>query len=190
MKVLLVDENRGRSAMLERALLDHGLEVIAILTSGEQLSNEVANLQPDVIIIDLESPSRDTLEQMRCISRDNPRPVVMFAEDNDSGNIKQAIEAGVSAYVVDGLNDKRIKPIMDVAIARFREYQALKDELTQVKNTLEERKVIDRAKGIIMKKKGCDEEEAYQLLRKSAMSSNQRVVDVARQLISSIELLG
>ncbi|MES9869632.1 MAG: ANTAR domain-containing protein [Sedimenticola sp.] len=190
LKVLLVDENRGRSAMLERALLDYGLEVIAILTSGEQLSNEVANLQPDVIIIDLESPSRDTLEQMRCISRDNPRPVVMFAQDNDSGNIKQAIEAGVSAYVVDGLNDKRIKPIMDVAIARFREYQALKDELTQVKNTLEERKVIDRAKGIIMKKKGCDEEEAYQLLRKSAMSSNQRVVDVARQLISSIELLG
>jgi two-component system, response regulator / RNA-binding antiterminator len=189
LKILLVDENRGRSAILERALVDNGQQVIAILDSGENLSAQVAQLQPDIIIIDLESPDRDILEQMHIISRDNPRPVVMFSDDNGSNSIKQAITAGVSAYVVDGLSNKRIKPLMDVAIARFREYQALKDELTQVKNTLEERKIIDRAKGVIINHKGCDEESAYQLLRKTAMDSNQRVVDVARNLIASLQLL-
>lgn len=190
LKVLLVDENRGRSALLEQALSDAGHEVIAVLASGENISQQVAEQQPDVIIVDLESPDRDTLEHMRCISRDNPKPVVMFADDSDSNSIHKAIEAGVSAYVVDGLADKRIKPLMDVAIARFREYQALRDELTRVKTTLEERKLIDRAKGIIMKRKGCGEEEAYQLLRKTAMSSNLRLVEVARNLITSVELLG
>ncbi len=105
---------------------------------------------------------------MHSISRDNPRPVVMFSDDNDSHSIQQAIAAGVSAYVVDGLDDRRIKPLMDVAIARFREYQALKDELTRVQNTLEERKIIDRAKGVIMQRRNCDEESDYRLLRKTA----------------------
>ena len=190
LKVLLVDENRGRSAILKRALEDSGYEVISTLYSGNALSSKVSELSPDVIIIDLESPDRDTLEQMRTISRDNPKPVVMFSDDNKPESIKEAIEAGVSAYVIDGLSDKRVKSLMDVAIARFREYQALKDELTQAKNSLEERKIIDRAKGILMKHKSCDEEEAYQLLRKSAMQSNQRLVEVARNLIASIELLG
>lgn len=189
LKILLVDDNRGRSAILEQALRDNGQQVIAILNSGENLSAQVSALQPDVIIIDLESPDRDTLEQMRNISRDNPKPVVMFSEDKDAKSIKQAIAAGVSAYVVDGLSDSRIKPLMDVAVARFREYQALKDELTQVKSTLEERKTVDRAKGIIMKRKACDEETAYQLLRKTAMSNNQRIVEVARNLIASVEML-
>jgi two-component system, response regulator / RNA-binding antiterminator len=189
LKILLVDDNRGRSAILEQALRDNGQQVIAIVNSGENLSAQVSALHPDVIIIDLESPDRDTLEQMRSISRDNPKPVVMFSEDKDVESIKQAIAAGVSAYVVNGLNDKRIKSLMDVAIARFREYQALKDELTQVKSTLEERKIVDRAKGMIMKRKGCDEETAYQLLRKTAMSSNQRIVEVARNLIATVEML-
>ena len=137
LKILLVDENRGRSAILERALVDNGQQVIAILRSGQDLSARVADLKPDVIIIDLESPDRDTLEQMHSISRENPKPVVMFSDDNDSASIRKAIEAGVSAYVVDGLSAARIKPLMDVAVARFREYQALKNELTRVKNTLE-----------------------------------------------------
>lgn len=190
LKILLVDDNRGRSAILEQALLDHGQQVIATLHSGENLSAQVSALQPDVIIIDLESPDRDTLEQMRSISRDNPKPIVMFSEDKEANSIKQAISAGVSAYVVDGLSDKRIKPLMDVAIARFREYQALKNELIQVKSNLEERKAIDRAKGIIMKRKNCDEESAYQLLRKTAMSNNQRIAEVARNIIATVELLG
>ena len=190
LKVLVVDENRGRSAILKQAIEDAGHQVVTTLNSGNVLSNKVMELSPDVIIIDLESPDRDTLEQMRSISRDNPKPVVMFSDDNKPESIKEAIESGVSAYVIDGLNDKRISSLMDVAIARFREYQALKDELTKAKNTLEERKLVDRAKGIIMKHKGCDEEQAYKLLRKSAMQNNQRMVEVARNLIASVDLLG
>lgn len=190
LKVLVVDENRGRSAILKQAIEDAGHQVMTTLNSGSVLSNKVMELSPDVIIIDLESPDRDTLEQMRSISRDNPKPVVMFSDDNKPESIKEAIESGVSAYVIDGLNDKRISSLMDVAIARFREYQALKDELTKAKNTLEERKLLDRAKGIIMKHKGCDEELAYKLLRQSAMQNNQRMVEVARNLIASVDLLG
>lgn len=187
--VLVVDENRGRSELLTQAIIDAGHDAISMLNSGNVLSEKVAELSPDVIIIDIESPDRDTLEQMRTISRDNPKPVVMFSDDNKPESIKEAIEAGVSAYVIDGLNDKRIQSLMDVAIARFKEYQTLKDELNQVKNTLEERKVIDRAKGILMKHRNCSENEAYQLLRKSAMQSNQRMIDVARNLIASVDLL-
>ncbi|MEJ2212537.1 MAG: ANTAR domain-containing protein [Gammaproteobacteria bacterium] len=187
--VLVVDENTGRSAMLKEAIEEAGHNAIIGMDSTDALSNIVARLSPDVIIIDIESPDRDTLEQMRTISRDNPKPVVMFSDDNKPETIKEAIKAGVSAYVIDGLNDKRIKSLMDVAIARFREYQSLKDELNQVKNNLEERKIIDRAKGILMNHKHCSENEAYQLLRKSAMQSNQRMVQVARNLIASIDLL-
>lgn len=190
LKILVVDDNRGRSAVVERALSEHGHAVMTIQNCDSGLSKQVAEIGPDVIIMDLESPSRDTLEQMRTISRDNPKPVVMFAEDNNSNSIREAIEAGVSAYVVDGLSDKRVKPLIDVAIARFKEYQSLRDELNQVKNSLEERKLVDRAKGILMKRKQCSEEEAYQLLRRSAMQSNQRIGEVARNLISSVELLG
>jgi len=190
LKVLVVDENRGRLAILKQAIEDAGHQVMTTLNSGSVLSNKVMELSPDVIIIDLESPDRDTLEQMRSISRDNPKPVVMFSDDKKPESIKEAIESGVSAYVIDGLNDKRISSLMDVAIARFREYQALKDELTKAKNTLEERKLIDRAKGIIMKHKDCDEEQAYKLLRQSAMQNNQRMVEVARNLIASVNLLG
>jgi len=190
LKVLLVDENRGRSALLKQAITDAGHLAITTINSGNILANKVSEFSPDVIIIDLESPDRDTLEQMRILSRDNPKPVVMFSDDNKPESIREAIEAGVSAYVIDGLNDKRIKSLMDVAIARFREYQALKDELTQVKNSLEERKIIDRAKGILMQHKNCSEPEAYQLLRKSAMQTNQRIIQVARNLIASVDLLG
>ena len=189
LQVLVVDENRGRSDLLTQAIIDAGHDAVSMQNSGKVLSKMVSDLSPDVIIIDIESPDRDTLEQMRSISRENPKPVVMFSDDNKPESIKEAIEAGVSAYVIDGLNDKRIKSLMDVAIARFREYQALKDELNQVKNTLEERKVIDRAKGILMKHKNCSEDEAYQLLRKSAMQTNQRMIDVARNLIASVDLL-
>ena len=187
--VLVVDENTGRSAMLKEAIEEAGHNAIIDMDGTDALSNIVARMSPDVIIIDIESPDRDTLEQMRTISRDNPKPVVMFSDDNKPETIKEAIKAGVSAYVIDGLNDKRIKSLMDVAIARFREYQSLKDELNQAKNNLEERKIIDRAKGILMNHKRCSENEAYQLLRKSAMQSNQRMVEVARNLITSIDLL-
>ncbi len=184
-----MDDDFGRSALLQRALLDAGHEVVALLASGDNLSARVEQSSPDVIIVDLASPDRDILEHMRCISRDNPKPVVMFAEDSGDESIRQAIQAGVSAYVVDGLGQERLLSVMSVAIARFREYQAMRDELQKARDTLEERKIIDRAKGRIMQKVGCSEEVAYQRLRKSAMDSNRRLVDVARQLLQSLELL-
>ena len=189
LRVLLIDHTPGRLAILEQALTDIGHQVVAKITTSEDLFAKVREVQPDAIIIDLESPDRDTLEHMRVISRDQPRPVVMFADDDDSGTIQQAIAAGVSAYVVDGLSPKRIKPLLDVAIARFREYQALRNELEKARNSLAERKVVDRAKGLLMKQKGYSEEEAYQALRKTAMDNNQRVADVARTVIALADLL-
>lgn len=189
LRVLLVDENRGRSALLEKALSDAGYHVIAKVITSDNLAHQVRLRQPDVIIVDLESPDRDTLEHMHSITRDQPRPIVMFAEDQDSDAIQKAISAGVSAYIVDGLSPKRVKPVMEVAIARFREYQALRDELAKTKLTLEERKIIDRAKGLLMKRQGMDEDAAYQALRKIAMDRSQKLVEVARNVISVMELL-
>jgi len=188
--VLLIDENRGRSALLERALNDAGYSVIAKINTGEDIVAQVRKHQPDVIIVDLESPDRDTLEHMHTINRDQPRPIVMFAEDEDSSAIHKAIKAGVSAYIVDGLNSKRVKPVMEVAITRFREYQALRDELTQARVSLEERKLIDRAKALLIKRQAMSEKEAYQALRKLAMDRGIRLVEAARNLISVMELLG
>ncbi len=127
---------------------------------------------------------------MRSISRDQPKPIVMFAENSDSAAIEEAIRAGVSAYIVDGLNVKRVKPIMDVAIARFREFQSLRDELAKTKTTLAERKLIDRAKGILMKQRSIMEEQAYAVLRKAAIETNMRIADVAKNVISLAGSLG
>jgi response regulator NasT len=190
LRVLLCDEDRGRAAILEQALADAGYSVIARLDGAENLSAEVARHQPDVIIIDLDSPDRDTLEQMRTISREQPRPIVMFAEDDASGTINQAIKAGVSAYVVDGLSGKRVRPVMEVAIARFREYQALREELARTKTSLEERKVIDQAKGLLMQHRAMNEAEAYQALRKLAMDQGKKLPEVAKNVIAIMELLG
>ena len=189
LSVLIVDEDPGRSAILEQALSDGGCRVIAKLSSGEQMAAQVDKYQPDIIIIDLDSPDRDTLEQMQCIHRDQPRPIVMFAEDDDSQTIHQAIKAGVSAYVADGLEGKRVKPIMDVAIARFREYQALREELARTKDSLEERKLIDKAKALLIKRQGMNEEQAHQALRKLAMDQGKKLGEVARNVIAVMELL-
>lgn len=188
LRVLLVDENRGRSALLEQALSDAGYLVIAKINTGEDLAGQVREHEPDVIIVDLESPDRDTLEHMHTISRDQPRPIVMFAEDEDSNSIHKAIKAGVSAYIVDGLSSKRVKPVMDVAITRFREYQALKEELTQAKISLEERKLLDRAKALLIKQQGMSEEEAYQAIRKLAMDRGMKLAEAARNVISVMDL--
>jgi len=190
LRVLLVDEDRARAALLEQALSDAGYSVIARIDNSEDLPGKVQQHQPDVIIIDLDSPDRDTLEQMHSISRDQPRPIVMFAENDDRDAIHKAIKAGVSAYIVDGLSSKRVKPVMEVAIARFREYQALRDELERTKVSLEERKLLDRAKALLIKRQGMSEEEAYQALRKLAMDRGQKVVEAARNVIAVMDLLG
>ena len=184
LNVTIVDDDSGRSIILERALKDAGYAVLAILSSKDNLLIHIEKEQPDMIIVDLDSPSRDSLESMRIVTQHNPKPIVMFTNDTDDSMISEAINAGVSAYVVDGFNEKRIKPIMDVAIARFREFQALRNELKKTRNTLEERKIMDKAKGIIMDQRNCNEEEAYKILRKLSMENNKRMVEVAEQIIS------
>lgn len=184
LKIMLVDQHPGRSAILEQALSEAGHRVAARVEPGRNLAREVQACQPDIIIIDMETPGRDTLEQMREIGRDRPKPIILFSNKRDGDYIRQAVQAGVSAYVVDGLSRERIMPIVEVAMARFREFEALRQELQETKNQLADRKVIDKAKGILMVRKGLSEDAAYQLLRKAAMDRNLRVVEVARTLLS------
>jgi len=188
-KVMLVDENCGRSAVVERALLDNGYDVVGRITTEEDIPVVLQEIDTDVVIFSMESPNEDILASMQSINQHIPKPVVMFTERSDSQTIAKAVKAGVSACVVDGLNESRIKPIMDVAIARFREFQALKEELTQTKSDLADRKIIDKAKGIIMKQRNCSEDDAYKALRKLAMDRNEKIVNVARSVIEVSELL-
>lgn len=185
---MLVDEEPGRSAVMERALQDNGYDVVARIGTDEDLLGKVKAIEPDIIIIDMQSPDRDTLESMHIINREQPKPIVMFAETSDNVTIADAVKAGVSAYVVDGLNPQRIQPIMEVAIARFREFQALKDELAKTKTDLADRKIIDRAKGMIMKQRNCNEDDAYKALRKLAMDRNEKLADVARSVVEIAKL--
>lgn len=187
--VMLVDDQPARAALLEQALHDHHYRVIARLSSAAGLAERVAELGPDVIIIDIESPDRDTLEHMASLHRDNPHPVVMFSEEDDTGTIERAMRAGVSAYVVDGLNPARVKTIVDVAIARFREYQALRRELEATRTQLADRKQIDRAKGLLMKHRNLSEDEAYNAMRKMAMDRSQKLAEVASNIIAVMALL-
>lgn len=184
LRVLLVDEDPGRSAIVEQALSDAGHRVVARIPDDAHLLARVREHGPDVIIIDRNAPGRDTLEQLWQISRDQPRPVILFSDQRDGEFIRQSVQAGVSAYVVDGLSRERVMPIVEVAIARFREFQALRRELEAARGQLADRKVIDKAKGILMHKKDMSEEQAYQFLRKTAMSRNMRMVEIAQVVIS------
>jgi response regulator NasT len=188
-RVMLIDEDRTRSAVLKRALLDAGYEVVARVDAGDDVLKRVTEVKPDVIIVDMEAPDRDILENVRAISHHQPKPIVMFAESSDSDMIKAAVGAGVSAYVIDGLSDKRVKPIIEVAIARFREFHALRTELARAKQDLAERKIVAKAKGILMKHKGLSEDQAYVALRKMAMDRNQRLGEVAQSVITVADLL-
>lgn len=188
-RVLVVDDTPERAAILEEGLSAAGFDLIAVLKPSDDLIRVVRDEQPDVIIVDADSPSRDTLESMRAINQDQPRPIVMFVDHADGSMIEEAMKAGVSAYVIDGLSAQRVKPVIDVAIARFREFQALRSELERTKTTLQERKIIDRAKGILMEQRKLSEEEAYRTLRRLAMDQNQRLVDVARSLIAFAQVL-
>lgn len=190
LRVLLVDETFERAALLKHALQEAGCHIAAHVSASADLPGLVAELKPDLIILDTESPDRDTLENLVVIGRDQPRPIVMFTHDDDSEKIRAAIRAGVSAYVVDGLRSERLRPIMDVAIARFNEFQGMRRDLEKAENQLAERKVMDRAKGILMKQRGWSEEEAYQALRKMAMDKGLKLAEVAGQVISISELLG
>ena len=186
---MLIDQNRGRVAILEQALIDNGYEVVARSSVEDNLIQRISETRPDVIIVDMESPDRDTLESMRCISRDQPRPIVMFTERSDQISITEAVKAGISAYVVDGMNPGRLNAIMEVAIARFREYQALRDELEETRSQLEDRKLIDKAKGVLMKLKGMSEADAYRVIQKMSMDRNIKIGEAARNVIMVADLL-
>tara|TARA_R100001143_G_scaffold62799_1_gene67128 strand:- start:578 stop:1168 length:591 start_codon:yes stop_codon:yes gene_type:complete len=186
---MLVDDTPARAAMLEQALTDCGFEVVCRMASAQGLMKQVAEHQPDVVIVDIESPDRDMLEHMTVLNQHLPKPVIMFAEQGDSNTIDRAIRAGVSAYVVDGLNPDRVRSIVDVAVARFREFQALRNELQQTRTRLADRQVIDKAKALLIQHRQMDEDEAYHAMRKLAMDRSQKLVDVANDIVSVLGLL-
>ena len=190
LKILVIDDNPVRAAVIELGLKEAGHGNIVILADFSGLLRRIVDINPDVVIIDLENPNRDVLDEMFQVSRTVPRPVAMFVDQSDRASIEAAMDAGVSAYVVDGLRKERIKTILDMAISRFNVYRRLRDELAGAKQALEDRKAIERAKGILMKSKGLSEEEAHALLRKTAMSESRRVAEVAQGLILAAKLLG
>ena len=186
---MIVDEVVERAEVLQQALENAGYDVIAYVSSTLDLHRQVAARQPDIVIIDTDSPDRDTLENICVVSRDEPRPVVMFTHDGDSEKIRAATLAGVSAYVVDGMAAERIGPIIDAAVARFEQFHALKRELDEIEEKLADRKVIERAKGLLMKSRNLSEEEAYRALRKQAMQTNSRLATVAQQVVAIAGLI-
>lgn len=188
-KVLVIDEDRGRAALLEQSLRDQGYEVLARLDNTDLLAERVEELHPDMIIIDLDSPNRDVLENMALLNDRSPRPVVMFAEQGDSDTITQAIRSGVSAYVVDGLEYSRITSILDAAAARFREFQALRRELVEARTELADRKLIEKAKGLVMKRHKCPEDEAFKAMRRMAMDQQKPLAEIARNIIAVMEII-
>lgn len=190
MRVLVVDESAEKAEVLRDGLERAGHEVTASLTSPIALLKTIEKLQPDVIVIDTDSPSRDVLEHLVAVSQHGPRPVVMFANDGAPETIREAVKAGVSAYVVDGLDPSRIRTIIDVAVARFEDFQRLRTELAEANEKLSDRKLIERAKGMLMKTRGLDEEAAYAFLRKAAMDRKLKLGEVAQRLIDAADLLG
>jgi len=189
LSVLVIDESRTRAGEICAGLALAGYQVAAILADSENLSAEVEKLQPDVILIDTESPSRDTLEHLAVVHQNMPRPIVMFTLEDGQDAIRDAVKAGVSAYIVDGLDPKRIKPIVDVARARFEGSQALRRELEEVSRKLSDRKLVDKAKGVLMKARGLDEDAAYHAMRKLAMERGQSMAKVARDVIDMAKVL-
>ena len=188
LKIVIVDESPVRAAILEDGLREAGFIQVVRIEKTTNLLAHVYTIDPDVILIDLENPSRDVLEQMFQVSRVVKRPVAMFVDQSDSGSIQASVDAGVSAYIVNGLKKERVKPILDLCISRFNAFSRLQTELEQTKTALEERKVIDRAKGILMKVKSLSEEAAYALLRKTAMNENRKIAEVAQSVITAAEM--
>jgi len=188
-KIAIVDESPIRAAILEEGLREAGYTDVVRIGEMQSLLSRIYALDPDVIVIDLENPSRDILEQMFQVSRAVRRPIAMFVDQSDAASIQASVDAGVSAYIVDGLKKERLKPILDLCISRFNAFSKLQDELDRAKSALEDRKVIDRAKGILMKLKGLTEDEAYVLLRSTAMREKKKMAEIAQSVLTASELL-
>ncbi|WP_342625612.1 ANTAR domain-containing response regulator [Pseudomonas alkylphenolica] len=190
LRILLIDDTEKQVGRLKAALVEAGFEVIEASGLIIDLPARVETVRPDVVLIDTESPGRDVMEQVILVSRDRPRPIVMFTDEHDPSVMRQAIQAGVSAYIVEGIHAARLQPILDVAMARFESDQALKAQLQARDQQLAERKRIELAKGLLMKMKDCNEEQAYTLMRRQAMSKQQKLIQVAEQIIAMSDLLG
>ncbi|WP_426956647.1 ANTAR domain-containing response regulator [Muricoccus radiodurans] len=183
--MLLVDADSERAALVSAGLVAAGYEVVALSPDTDDLTRQVRETQAEVIVCDLDDPSRDQLESMRALNRNEPRPVVLFASRGEPDQIEAALEAGVAAYVVEGLAPARVRPVVEVAIRRFRAHHALRQELEATRATLEARSVIERAKAHLMETRRLTEDAAYRRLRRSAMDRGQRIVDVAREIMNN-----
>jgi two-component system, response regulator / RNA-binding antiterminator len=190
LSVLIIDENRIRASIIEDGLREAGHSRVTIIHDVNEVARTIEATRPDVIVIDLENPKRDTLEHFFSLSRAIQRPIAMFVDRSDGAMIEKAVEAGVSAYVVDGLKKERVKPILDMAISRFNAFSRLTRELEQARSELEDRKIIEQAKGILMRTRNLGEADAYALLRSTAMNQNRRMVDIAQSLVTAADLLG
>jgi len=190
LRIAIVDENPLRAAILEEGLREAGHAMIHVVREMDQLLHRLSLIAPDVVLMDFENPSRDVLEQMFQVSKLVERPVAMFVDRSDQATMAAAIEAGVSAYIVDGLKKERVKAILDMSVLRFNAFARLKRELDQTRSQLEDRKIIDRAKGFLMASRGLSEAEAYEAMRRTAMNEKTRIVDIARSIMTASQLLG
>lgn len=189
LNVLVIDENRIRASVIEDGLRDAGYVRVTIIADMNGLARRITEIDPDVIVIDLENPNRDMLESMFQISRAVKRPIAMFVDKSDEASIEAAVDAGVSAYIVDGLKQERVRAILKMAISRFNAFSRLNRELEEARGELENRKLVDRAKAVLMRTRGVSEEEAYALLRRTAMGQNRKIVEIAQSLITAASLL-
>jgi two-component system, response regulator / RNA-binding antiterminator len=189
LKILVIDQDSDRRAILDAGLAEAGFDNVTFVDDTTGLLDQIYRIDPDVILIDLENPNRDVLEQMFQVSRVVRRPIAMFADQGDRATIEAAIAAGVSTYIVDGLKKERVRPIVDMTISHFRVFDRLRSELEEAKSALKDRKVIEKAKGILMKSRGLDEEAAYDLLRRTAMTRSKRIADIAEGLVNAVDLL-
>ncbi|HEV7339313.1 MAG TPA: ANTAR domain-containing protein [Bosea sp. (in: a-proteobacteria)] len=188
-KILIVDANQVRAAIIEEGLREAGYHELIRVAGTTGLVAAIERHDPDVVVVDLENPSRDALADMFLVSRHVKRPITMFVDRSDAASIEEAVEAGVSAYIVDGLKKERLKPILQTCISRFNAFSRLQQELDEARSQLDDRKTIYRAKGIVMRLKGLSEEEAYALLRKTAMNEKRKLADIARSIITAAEVL-
>ena len=189
LSIIVVEKDRDRALMIVDGLRDAGDFEVMVIAEDTGLARRIANRNPDLVLIDAGNPSRDVLEELTLATAPMDRPVAMFVDQSDGAMTKAAIEAGMSAYVVDGLRADRIKPILDAAIARFHMLQKMRIEVAETRRALEERKTIDRAKGILMRARKLSEEDAYALLRKTAMDQGRKLSDVAQALVMTADLL-
>jgi response regulator NasT len=187
--ILVIDENAIRASIIEEGLREAGHAKVTVVHEVNGIARIIETLQPDVIFIDLENPNRDMMEHLFQLTRTVGRPIAMFVDRSDTASIEAAVDAGVSAYIVDGLKKERVKPILDMAVSRFNAFARLRRELADAKSALEERKIVERAKGILMKMRGLSEEQAFALLRQTAMNEKKKMADIAQSVVTAAGLL-